>query len=99
MEDAADLRRTMARAPDYVGRQVADEYVLVPLRRHASECARIFTLNPVAGRIWELLDGERDLAAVAETLCREFEVEAERAEADVRTFVGQLEEIAAVTAV
>jgi hypothetical protein len=77
---------------------VADEYVLVPLRRHASECGCIYTLNPVAGRIWELLDGERDLTAVVETLCREFEVDPDTAEADLRAFVEQLEEIAAVRA-
>ena len=42
------------RSTDFVGRRVADEYVLVPVRRHASEGASIYTLNPVAGRIWEL---------------------------------------------
>ncbi len=37
----------------------------------------LYWLNPVATRIWELADGQRDLSAIARTLCEEFEVDLE----------------------
>jgi len=48
-------------------------------------------LNEVGARIWELADGEHDLAAIAAALTAEFEVSAEEATAEVERFVAELE--------
>jgi hypothetical protein len=47
-------------------------------------------LNPVGSRVWELIDGERSVEAIAEAVAREFEVAPTRAAADVRVFVEDL---------
>ena len=77
---------------DLVTRKVGDESVIVPVRSHVADLDAVVTLNPVGARIWELLDGRRNLEAIAGTICEEFEVEPETARADVGEFVRSLEE-------
>ncbi|MEM7117497.1 MAG: PqqD family protein [Chloroflexota bacterium] len=42
----------------------------------------LYWLNPVATRIWELSDGQNSIAAIADALCQEFDVDQETALAD-----------------
>ena len=64
----------------------------MPIRSHAADLDSIFTLNDVAGRIWDLVDGRRSVDEIVETIHREYAVDRERAAHDVRSFLGQLEE-------
>ncbi len=34
-----------------------------------------FSLNEVGSRVWELCDGARSLASIAQTICEEYDVE------------------------
>jgi hypothetical protein len=79
-------------ASDVVTRRVGDESIIVPLRSHVADLDSVITLNPVGARIWELLDGRRNVDAIAGTICEEFEVEPETAQADVDEFIHSLEE-------
>ncbi len=47
-------------------------------------------LNTVGTRIWQLMDGTRDLAGLTRAVAEEFEVEPQRAEADLREFLTAL---------
>jgi hypothetical protein len=60
--------------------------VVVPSRRELHEFDEIATF------LWAALAKERTVAQLVEALCGEFEVEAGVAEADVREFLGSLEE-------
>ncbi len=51
----------------------------------------IKVLNKSGSRIWELLDGTRDLPAIAAIVAGEFEIGPEAAERDVREFVDELD--------
>ncbi len=84
-----------ARSPDVVGWRIVEEFVLVPIRRHASELDSIFTLDTVASRIWDLLDGQRDLSAVAAVITEEFEVELDQALGDAQDLVAELAAVGA----
>ncbi|MFQ6132187.1 MAG: PqqD family protein [Armatimonadota bacterium] len=50
----------------------------------------VHILNPVGTRIWELADGRRTLADIADSLCEEFEVDRRQAEEDLQAFVQEL---------
>jgi hypothetical protein len=76
---------------DVVTRKVGDESVIVPVRSHVADLDAVVTLNPVGARIWELLDGQRNLEAIAGMICDEYEVEPDTARADVGEFVHSLE--------
>lgn len=83
------------REPGVIARQIAGETILVPTRRRASEMA-LFTLNEVGTFIWELLDGEIDLAGIADEVAETFEVEPATARTDVDEFVTALSQAGCV---
>jgi hypothetical protein len=78
---------------DVVVRRVGDESVVVPVRNRVGDLDSLFTLNDVASRIWELLDGRRPLNAVVDTICEEFEVTPDVAAKDANDLIRTLEEM------
>ena len=79
-----------------VGRKIADEFILVPIRQNVGDLHYMYTLNNVGCRIWELLNGGTTVEKIVSILTQEYEVEAPQAEADVIEFLAQMEEIGAV---
>ena len=79
-----------------VARQIAGEYILVPISQSAGEVESIYTLNEVGTRIWELLDGQRNLLQIRDLLVAEFEVSSKEATADMLEFTQGLESVGAV---
>ena len=72
-------------SPAAVGRQVDQEAVLV-----LTEQGQVKVLNELGARIWELSDGTRSVAQIADQICREYEVERGQAEADTLRFLEEL---------
>ena len=68
-------------------RQVADEVILVDPTQ-ADTVVRVF--NGVAGAIWLKLDGDHDLATVAQTLAHTYDASESAIQEDVIAFVGEL---------
>jgi Coenzyme PQQ synthesis protein D (PqqD) len=81
---------TYRRSQDVVCRQVGGESILVPIRHNVGNLDYVYTLSPVAARIWALLDGSRSVEAIAEELCGEFEVDSDTAAADVTALLADL---------
>lgn len=79
-----------------VAREIADEFILVPLSQSADDVESIYTLNEVGAQIWELIDGERSLREIRDFIVAEFDVTADEATADLLAFLQQLESINAV---
>jgi hypothetical protein len=75
-----------------VTRRIAGECLLVPLKGELADLQRVFALNPVAERVWELLgSSERSLRELSESVAASFTVERETAERDLTEFLAQLE--------
>ncbi len=91
------LETVYRRNTDLISRQVLDDTLLVPLRGELADLQRIFALNPVAQYIWAQLDGEHDLAAVRDGLVVRFDVEPDRAQADLSEFIAQLSAAGLIT--
>lgn len=77
------------RDPDVVFRKIADEFVLVPIRRRAVDLKSVYTLNAVGAFVWEQIDGSRDAACIAGRVADEFDVDPARAEKDVAEILTQ----------
>ncbi|HVR40735.1 MAG TPA: PqqD family protein [Thermoanaerobaculia bacterium] len=88
--------RRYRRSADVVCRQVGSESILVPIRNNVGNLDSIFTLSPVAARIWNLIDGTRDADAIADDVTREFEVDRDTAAADVAELLSSLEEVSLI---
>ena len=90
------LTRRFSPDPTFVYRRIADECLLVPIRQKVADLQYIYVLSPVANRIWELLDGVRNMAEVRDQLLDEFEVSSQELEQDLQEFIAQLKDIDAV---
>ncbi len=84
------------KASSIVSRKIADEMILVPIRRKVGEVECLYTLNEVAARVWELLDGKTSLQAVRDTLFGEFAVGEQEAREDLMVLIEQLQQIGAI---
>ena len=74
------------RHPDTAFRQIGDEGGLVVLPGRAE----VKVLNPVGIAVYALLDGTRDVAALAQAVAEQFEVEPDTARRDVEAFLADL---------
>jgi hypothetical protein len=75
------------RHPDTAFRQIGDEGGLVVLPGRAE----VKVLNPVGIAVFSLLDGSRDLDALAESVAEEFDIELSQAREDVVAFLAELQ--------
>ena len=94
-----ELDVAWARSERMVGRSVADEFVLVPLRDRAADIDAIYNLNRVAAFIWERCDGRTPGHEVVRAIVERFRVEKEEAAADYLRLVQQLRSIVALVEV
>lgn len=80
------------KAPDLVTRKVGGEAVIVPVRNRVGDLESVFTLNDVALRIWELVDGRSSVDDIAAAVVTEYDVDAATAAADARELFSRLAE-------
>lgn len=95
----SDMSSIYRQAGDLVTRKVGDEAVVVPVRNRVGDLDSIYTLNEVARRIWELLDGKTRVDAIVARICEEFEVTPEEASADAGDLLRTLADAGLVVAV
>ncbi|MFC1525031.1 PqqD family protein [Planctomycetota bacterium] len=93
------LSRVYKKNPDFVTRVIADELVLVPVRRTAVDLDRFFVLNDTAQAIWKLIDGQRSLNQIKAEIIQEFDVDEATAQKDMDKLIRELEEIKGITRV
>ena len=80
------------RRPNVIGREIADEFILVPVSDELAEMHSFFTLNSVGRFIWEQLDGTATNESITEKLVETFEVTQETAEEDLVQLIHELRE-------
>jgi len=72
------------------GREIAGESFLIPICGKPVDLDNIFVLNPLAGFIWEKLDGATTLESIIDDIVENFEVTPEQASSDAADFIDQL---------
>ncbi|TMC55069.1 MAG: PqqD family protein [Chloroflexi bacterium] len=72
-------------AEDQVSSELAGEAVILSLRT-----GMYYGLDPVGARIWALLASPTSIADIRDTIVGEYDVDVDRCERDVLTFVRQL---------
>ena len=79
------------RKGDWLSARVGDEVMMMSI-----EHGKYIGVNEVGARIWELIEKPSDIATVCTELQREFAVSPEDCEAEVRTFLSEMEKHGAV---
>ncbi len=77
--------RSFQRRPDMLFSRIDDEVVMMSI-----ETGEYYGLNPVASRIWELLETPHTLVNLIERLMQEFDIDEQSCRRDVETFLRQM---------
>ena len=75
---------------DYVLRQVADTWVVLPLGDAAVDFSGMLTLNESGAMLWRVLEQGADREKLTAALLDEYEVSRQQAMADVDAFLNKL---------
>jgi coenzyme PQQ synthesis protein D (PqqD) len=78
------------RSRSVVSRVIAEETLIVPVRRGVGDLASIYSLNPVASAIWNLLSEPRTKNEIVQLLEQEFDAPAETVVSDVEAFLSEM---------
>ena len=76
--------------PDYVLREIAGDFVLVPTGEAVAKYNGLFGVSEVGARILELLPECEDEAAIVSKIVEEYDIDEETASADVNEFISSL---------
>lgn len=77
----------------FVSRKVGNELVLVPLVSNVAQMDTLFNLNETAGFLWENLEENSSVEKLKNLLLKNFEVDEETAEKDVKDFLERIEKL------
>lgn len=89
--DLIHLQGVYRPSEDIVAREIEGELIIVPLTSGFGDMEdELYTFNETGKAIWDLLDGQRDLAAVVAALTEDFEAPARDLEQDVLGLVAEL---------
>jgi hypothetical protein len=76
---------TFSRNPDFIHADMGGETVMMGI-----EQGDYFGFNPVASRIWDLLETPKSMAELSELLQAEYDVAAPQCQQDLQTFLAEL---------
>lgn len=89
-KDSMIWEKVFRKKEDIVSRNIADELFLVPVRENLADMTGVYSLNPIAGYIWNSIDSSRTLAEIRDLVIEKFDVARETADADIREFISEL---------
>lgn len=73
------------RIPDLITAALDDDLVMLDIEK-----GKYFSLNPVAGSIWDLLETPRSEAELIAALMEEYEVESEQCTSETQLFLAEM---------
>lgn len=86
---AADMKRSR----DFLLQNVGGQDFLVPLGAKVMDMNALITLNATGRLVWELLAEDRSPEELVAEVVAHFEVDQERARADIQAFLDQLRDM------
>jgi len=78
------------RSKSVVSRVIAEETLIIPVRRGVGDLASIYSLNEVASVIWETVTAPRSTEEIVHVLQEKFAGEPEQIKCDVTAFLGEM---------
>jgi hypothetical protein len=84
---------------DFVHREVAGEFILIPLTRQLNEVNSLYVLNETGAALWRRIDGKRSAQAIMDDFSQEFDAVGEQLEQDFHALIEDLLGIGAIVAI
>ena len=76
---------------NFVLRQIADQWIVLPLGEKTVDFSAMLTLNETGAMLWQKLEQGAEKSDLVAALLDEYDVTAEIAQADVEEFLQKLE--------
>ena len=96
MSEKEILEKCFKKSSNIVARQIADEFILVPISSKTSDIESIYTLNKVAAFIWDSIDGKRNTGQILKIVLENFKVGEKEALEDMEDLFLTLEQLGAI---
>ena len=77
---------------EFVLREIAGEYIIIPIGTTAQEFNGLITVNEIGSLLWNKLQEEITLEELVLCVTEEYEVEKEVAQNDIEEFLEKLEQ-------
>lgn len=81
---------------DFVLREVADQYVVLPIGQVSVDFNGMLTLNESGALLWRALENGGDRESLADALIGEYDIDREAALADADEFIASLTKIGCI---
>ena len=81
---------------DFILRQIADEYMLVPIGQAATRFNGLISMNEIGHFIFQALAEETTEDQVADKIIAEYDIDRETSLQDLRDFLQQLRDLGAL---
>ena len=85
------LERCFSKEDNCVTREIAGETIIVPIKSRVGDLDSIYTLNEVGTLIWQLIDGQRNIGQIVQSVRETYDVKSEEVTKDTFDFLGSLE--------
>ncbi len=79
--------------PQFVLREIADEYLLIPIGEQADRLHGMLKLNEEGAFLWKQMEKEQTEETLFRALLNEYQVEADTAKKDISVFLEELKRI------
>jgi hypothetical protein len=86
-QGSAQLEQVYVRSQAVVSRRIAGETLIVPVRAKVGDLASIYSFDGTGSLIWQSLESPKRLAELIDAVRREYAIEREQAERDVKQFL------------
>lgn len=80
-------------SPEFILREIADEYIVVPIGEEAKRIHGVLRLNEEGAFLWKLMEKEQTEETLFDALLNEYQVEADTAKKDISAFLEELKKI------
>ena len=81
---------------DFVQREVAGEFLLIPIKRQLTDVNSLYVLNETGAALWRRINGQRSVEEIMEDFSQEFEVTEEQLKKDFNALIEDLLSIKAI---
>ena len=85
--------RVFRKNNNVVFRQIGDESILIPVANEVGDLSNIYNLNETGTKIWEFIDGERDIMDICRLITDEYDVPMDIVMHDTVEFINDLDGI------
>lgn len=80
----------MKKIEEFIAREIAGEYVMMPVGKTAHKFNGLILANEVSAFIWEHIECVKNLDELVTLICKEFDVSYEEAWKDTTEFISQM---------